>query len=296
MSRWFRHYSGMMRDEKLVAVAVKAKQPVERVLWVWGAILESAAEVNDNGRYDIDPSEIAYFLRADEADICLILDGLTNADRVASGFVVKWSNRQFQSDGSAARQAAYRERKRSTQSDGDAAQKTSDGGVTSRDGGVTSYTTDTDTEVPSLRSGTPRARRASPPGFEDFWLQYPNKVGKAAALKAFIKARSEADQSTIMAGLARYATKPDDRPWCNPATWLNQQRWLDAPASQAPPKRQNYTDATNEIIQEIREHERAKSQGTERDVQLFPGVSGRPEASVEYLPPPAVRSVGRGGS
>jgi uncharacterized protein YdaU (DUF1376 family) len=87
----------------------------------------------------------------------------------------------------------------------------------------------------SLRSDVPRAKRASPPGFDEFWLQYPQKVGRGAALKAFVKARSEADQATIMAGLARYAAKQDDRPWCNPATWLNQQRWLDAPAAQGPP-------------------------------------------------------------
>ncbi len=31
-----------------------------------------------------------------------------------------------------------------------------------------------------------------------------------------------------MATLERYKRcKPVDRPWCNPATWLNQKRWLD---------------------------------------------------------------------
>ena len=49
MSRWFRHYAGMMRDDKLVRIAIKTKQPIERVLWIWGAILESAAEIDDNG-------------------------------------------------------------------------------------------------------------------------------------------------------------------------------------------------------------------------------------------------------
>lgn len=112
MSRWFRSYVGMMRDEKLVRVAMKSKQPVERVVWVWGAILESAAEINENGKYDIDPSEIAYFLRADEDDIRSILDGLENNGRVNSSVVVNWSDRQFESDSSKERVAAYRERKR----------------------------------------------------------------------------------------------------------------------------------------------------------------------------------------
>ena len=43
MSRWFRHYAGMMRDDKLVRAAIKSKQSIERVLWIWGAVLESAA-------------------------------------------------------------------------------------------------------------------------------------------------------------------------------------------------------------------------------------------------------------
>ncbi len=62
MSRWFRHYAGLARDDKLVRVALKSKQPVERVMWVWVAILESASEINDGGRYDFDADEAAYFL------------------------------------------------------------------------------------------------------------------------------------------------------------------------------------------------------------------------------------------
>ncbi len=63
MSRWFRHYAGMMRDDKLVRVSIKSKQSVERVCWVWCAILESAAEIDDSGRYEIEHEEIARFLR-----------------------------------------------------------------------------------------------------------------------------------------------------------------------------------------------------------------------------------------
>ena len=90
MSRWFRHYAGMMRDEKLVRAAVRSKQPVERVVWVWGAILESAAEIDDDGHYEFDAAEAAYFLRADEADICAIENALGDAGRLAEGRVVKW--------------------------------------------------------------------------------------------------------------------------------------------------------------------------------------------------------------
>jgi uncharacterized protein YdaU (DUF1376 family) len=96
--------------------------------------------------------------------------------------------------------------------------------------------TDTDTDTDTEKKETTRATRADVlSGFIEFWAQYPNRIGRGAAVKAFVKALSKADQSTIMAGLARYAAKQDDRPWCNPATWLNQERWLDAPAAQGPP-------------------------------------------------------------
>jgi hypothetical protein len=118
MSRWYRAYAGMVRDEKLVRVAVRTKQPVERVVWVWGAILESAAEIDDAGRYEFDAAEAAYFLRADEADICAIETGLADAGRVAGGGVVKWGDRQFQSDRSAKRQKRYRDNKRQNENSG----------------------------------------------------------------------------------------------------------------------------------------------------------------------------------
>ncbi|WP_407976119.1 YdaU family protein [Brucella pseudogrignonensis] len=63
-----------------------------------------------------------------------------------------------------------------------------------------------------------------------FWPLYPNKVGKPVARTAFLKARKKADLETIIAGLRAYVSKTDDRAWCNPSTWLNQERWTDAPA------------------------------------------------------------------
>lgn len=79
-----------------------------------------------------------------------------------------------------------------------------------------------------------------PVGFDRFWALFPNKVGKADALKAFAKASQRVDLETMLAGLDRYVGKTDDRPWCNPSTWLNQDRWTDQPASQprgSPPQR-----------------------------------------------------------
>lgn len=73
---------------------------------------------------------------------------------------------------------------------------------------------------------------ASRQDFEQFWQVYPHKVGKKAAYKAFVNAKkSGATLEIIMPALARYVSKTDDRPWCNPATWLNEGRWEDQPAA-----------------------------------------------------------------
>lgn len=88
--------------------------------------------------------------------------------------------------------------------------------------------------------------------FSEFWATYPHKVGKRDAEKAFAKARTRAPFEAIMAGLRRYASKTDDRPWCNPATFLNQDRWEDAP-SEAPPQRQGQPPPVDSFRQAIRE-------------------------------------------
>jgi hypothetical protein len=75
-------------------------------------------------------------------------------------------------------------------------------------------------------------RESSPRGdFELWWKAYPHKVGKEAARQKYRLALARASPEELLAGVQRYvADKPPDRPWCNPATWLHQSRWLDEPA------------------------------------------------------------------
>jgi len=75
-------------------------------------------------------------------------------------------------------------------------------------------------------------------GFDTWWQQYPRKVSKPAARKAYAKAlRGGATADDVLAGLL---------PWCaywhargepefvpHPATWLNGERWNDAPPEHA---------------------------------------------------------------
>lgn len=92
------------------------------------------------------------------------------------------------------------------------------------------HRTEQNTEQNRADKKETRARRAWP--FEEFWKLFPNKVGKGAAEKAFRKVEKSqsVDFPFLLEALRRYAAKNDDRPWCNPATWLNQSRWTDEPA------------------------------------------------------------------
>jgi hypothetical protein len=89
---------------------------------------------------------------------------------------------------------------------------------------------------------------APPWDFDQWWEAYPHKVGKGAARKAYQKARATVSADELLAGVARYiADTPSDRPWCNPATWLNQERWTDEPAP--PPERDgSLAEATRRLL------------------------------------------------
>ena len=83
----------------------------------------------------------------------------------------------------------------------------------------------TNSNTSSLRSDVTRES-----GFDDWYSRYPNKVGKPAAKTAYSKALKKVSPEVLTEGLSRYLAKTDDRQWCNPATWLNQERWTDEPA------------------------------------------------------------------
>lgn len=90
--------------------------------------------------------------------------------------------------------------------------------------------------------------------FVVFWAAYPNRVGKADAAKSFervMKSRRVTFEA-LMDGLGRYVTKTDDRPWCNPATWLNQGRWDDQPATVQ--KVQTNREKTSAVIRQLTEY------------------------------------------
>lgn len=92
--------------------------------------------------------------------------------------------------------------------------------------------------------------------FSEFWNLYPRKIGKQAALRAFIKAADKTDSTTIIAGVQRMATDPNLPPKQfipHPATWLNEGRWDDEPypeRDRATVKQDNRAKAA-QILREI---------------------------------------------
>jgi len=70
--------------------------------------------------------------------------------------------------------------------------------------------------------------------FNDFWKEYPRKVGKPAAQRAWKKTPPRTPYDNIMAGLKRWKQteqwqKEGGKFIPHPATFLNQRRWEDDP-------------------------------------------------------------------
>jgi hypothetical protein len=74
--------------------------------------------------------------------------------------------------------------------------------------------------------------------FDAFWIAYPRRTAKRAAQLAWKKAITRAEPEQIIAGAARYAIDPnrDETFTAHPASWLNDDRWLDEPL---PPRTKN---------------------------------------------------------
>lgn len=79
--------------------------------------------------------------------------------------------------------------------------------------------------------------RKSETSFDKFWAEYPRKVGKEAARRAFAKVKVPVD--TLLAALQQQkASEQWKRGYIpNPATWLNQGRWEDEVETQDKPRR-----------------------------------------------------------
>lgn len=83
--------------------------------------------------------------------------------------------------------------------------------------------------------GTRARATSSDPLFDEFWQAYPRKTDKANARKAWPKAVKKKPAADLIAAAAAYAaTKPDPKFTAHPSTWLNGERWDDAPLTLLP--------------------------------------------------------------
>ncbi len=96
-------------------------------------------------------------------------------------------------------------------------------------------TTNLTHSIECVTRASPRASHSHKQEFDVWWKGYPHKVGPGAARKAYEKALTKTSADQLIIGVERYkATKPPDRQWCNPATWLNRESWNDQPAEVRP--------------------------------------------------------------
>jgi uncharacterized protein YdaU (DUF1376 family) len=87
----------------------------------------------------------------------------------------------------------------------------------------------------SLRSISPRAPHGTPSAFDAWWAEYPRKVGKDVAAKAYAAAvKRGASDGDLLVALRRQAWPADPQFIPHPSTWLNQGRWQDDPEAAAP--------------------------------------------------------------
>lgn len=205
MTRWFRFHSDAMRNPKVAKLT-------DREFRLWVRLLSVAAE-NDGTIPALDDLKLVLNARLDHllAGVERLLSvGLI--DRKDTGYEPhNWNKFQYKSDTSTDRVQKFR-----------ASRNVSE--------------TPPDTEQIQKQKVVPKGTLANTPEFDAFWSVYPEKVGKGAARKAFPVALSKAPLETLIAGVRRYiATKPRDRNYCHPSTWLNEERWSDEPT--APPVR-----------------------------------------------------------
>jgi len=110
--------------------------------------------------------------------------------------------------------------------------------------------TPTDTPTDTKSQSQSKSKKEEPPlppkgvcnGFDSFWLAYPKKIGKGAALKKYEGLRRQGRLPPISDLIAAIENQKTWEQWQkdegqyipNPATWLNQGRWEDQPPEGGP--------------------------------------------------------------
>jgi hypothetical protein len=235
---WFRFYTEAINDPKLEELT-----PAQR--WLWVTLLAVARESPQSGRllraegvpWRSEALGRRAGLKAREAQ-----EGLKEMEKVGliawddCWVIPRWRDRQFESDDVTARTQRHRNDVGTTLERSIS--------VPGNDVG-THQRTETDTEnnnpplvppvvdvVEPAVGEIERRIRPSPIGFEKFWEQYPRKIGKGAAKRAWTAAVRKVGAEPLVAAAASYSRQREGQdakftPY--PATWLNREQWLDVP-------------------------------------------------------------------
>lgn len=221
MSRWWRAYDEAASDPKLGLLSDELHRAWFNLMCI--------ASANDGAFPPL--KQIAYTLRVKPERAAAILAELHThglLDKTDDGFAPhNWNGRQYKTDSTdptaAERMKRYRNNKRNDRNETVTALRPE-----------TEADTDTEpekkeTRVTALDDGWPSDFRIQ------FWNAWPHKVGKPKAMNELERLRKRGvPWPPILAGVDRYQrTKPPDRPWLNPATFLHQERFNDQPAEVA---------------------------------------------------------------
>ena len=196
-NQWFRLYSEFAHDPK---VQMLSEVNQRRLIMLFC--------IRCNGTVTLQDEQVAFQLRIsmDEwltSKATFIDKNFINNDNE----VLNWDKRQFVSDSSAERVAKHRERMK----------QSSNVTVTPPE----QNRTDTEHNI---------TEQIYMSDFDVFWSEYPKKVGKEAARKAWLKSNPN-----INIVLNTLSWQKESNQWFvnngkfvpNPATWINQHRWED---------------------------------------------------------------------
>lgn len=108
MKPWFRHYIGAADDEKLMRVASRTRQTLERVSFCWMKIMESASNIDSEGLFSVDAHDISWKLHCEPEPIQQVLDAFDAEGLTDDSVIVKWKVRQYEAAPSTARVHKFR--------------------------------------------------------------------------------------------------------------------------------------------------------------------------------------------
>lgn len=235
MTDWFRSWHGAPTDPKWRTIARRAGvRPGDVAAIVW-ALLDRASQAKDRGSIEgYDSEVIADALGYEPEEIEAVVAAMVDKQVLIGMRFAGWEKHQpSRDDGSAERAREWRERKKDVAN--------ADERTRTQPNATERPREDTDTETDSSDANASDAGVSDddfpPDAFEVWYAAYPHKIGRSAAEKAFHRVRKTKPVtfSELVDGLERYIrTKPPDRAWCNPATWLNQDRWADQPDNVQP--------------------------------------------------------------